>query len=392
MKKKKIHIVGGGENQKALIEKAVNLGFNVLVTDMYENPPGRKISNFYEQVNTRDMNGTLRVATKHRIDAIASDATDAAVPTVSYIAEKLGLPGIDFETAMNFTDKFRMRELLKNSINMPRYKFFKQIESCSSYIEAIPGKKIIKPVNSQGSKGVFTLNEAEEEKIRMALEESRGEGVLVEEYIEGRQYSVEAIVLDGVVINLAISEIDFFQNRHVGYRIKYFNEISEQKIHKLFFTNVKTIQALGLKNGITHGEYRIDKHERVYLIEIACRGGGACISSIAVPYLTGVETQTVLINMALGNSVIIDSYDDYRSKRLLIEFFNFSSGKLKNYQLNEKIHNLVHFFYIDFKNNRIPEVFDSRDRYGLFVVSGESRENILLKAKQVYQYVKLNYA
>lgn len=391
MRKKRIHIVGGGKNQTELIKRAISLGLEVLVTDMYENPPGREFARFYEQVNTRDMENTLRVASQYRIDAVVSDATDAAVPTVSYIAEKLGLPGIDFETAMNFTDKFRMREVLKNTINMPQYQFFNEIKSCCSYIETLPGKKIIKPVNSQGSKGVFALTYPEVEKITVSLKESDGKGVLVEEYVEGRQYSVEAVVSDGVVSNLAVSEIDFFKNSHVGHRIKYFNEISEQRMNKLFSTNVRAIQALSLKNGITHGEYRVDKNDRVFLIEIACRGGGAGICSTAVPYLTGVDTQKVLIDMAFGKPISVNIHD-YRNKRLLIEFFNFAPGKLKNFQFDKKIESLTHSFWFDIKNSCIPEVSDSRDRYGIFVVTGDSKEHILDTVRQVYNCIQIDYA
>src|SRR5712692_8200909 len=95
--KKLIHIVGGGFNQVPLVEGAKAMGFRVLVTDMYKDPPARALADHCEQIDTANKEDTLKCAKKYGIDYVVTDMTDAAVPTVAYIAENLGLPGIGHE-------------------------------------------------------------------------------------------------------------------------------------------------------------------------------------------------------------------------------------------------------------------------------------------------------
>src|SRR5258708_48909 len=113
-KQKLIHIVGGGFHQVPLVEIAKSMGFRVLVTDMYKNPPARAVADEFEQIDITHKEDTLECAKKHHIDYIVTDMTDVGVPTVAYVAESLGLPGIGYETALQFTNKYIIRKIFKD--------------------------------------------------------------------------------------------------------------------------------------------------------------------------------------------------------------------------------------------------------------------------------------
>jgi len=106
-----IHILGGGQWQVPSVMLAKSLGYRVLVTDMYPQQPAAGHADEFVQVDITDREATLEVARRHRIHGIVCDTTDVGVPTMAYVADVLGLPGIGLETALNFTNKFRMRQL-----------------------------------------------------------------------------------------------------------------------------------------------------------------------------------------------------------------------------------------------------------------------------------------
>src|SRR5688572_28806110 len=100
---KLLHVLGGGPWQVPTVLLAKSLGYRVLVTDPYESRPAYAHADLHERVDITDREGTLRAAQRHRIDGIICDTTDVGVPTMAYVADALGLPGIGAETAFNFT-------------------------------------------------------------------------------------------------------------------------------------------------------------------------------------------------------------------------------------------------------------------------------------------------
>src|SRR5215831_10798249 len=103
---KTIHILGAGQWQIPAIKLAKALGYRVFVTDMYQERPGHQLADDYEVVDITDREQTLRAAGARRIDGIVCDTTDVGVPTMAWVAERLGLPGIGYDTALNFTNKY----------------------------------------------------------------------------------------------------------------------------------------------------------------------------------------------------------------------------------------------------------------------------------------------
>ena len=112
--KKTILILGANTLQMPLIEKANSMGMNTLVVSPFCDEPGHSISTFSEYFDIADQVEILKIARKYGVCGIITDQTDIPVRTVAYVAEKLGLPGIGYETAKLFTDKFLMREKCKD--------------------------------------------------------------------------------------------------------------------------------------------------------------------------------------------------------------------------------------------------------------------------------------
>ena len=110
---KRLHVLSGGFYQLPAIRKAQALGHEVFVTDMFEERPGYALAEAHEVIDIVNMERTLDAALRHGIDGILCDTTDVGVPTMAFVADQLGLPGMAFEIALNFTDKLNAAELGK---------------------------------------------------------------------------------------------------------------------------------------------------------------------------------------------------------------------------------------------------------------------------------------
>jgi len=390
-----IHVVGGGTNQLPLVNKIKKMGYKVLVTDMYENPPCKKDADFFEQINTTDKEATLKSALKHNIYRIITDQTDVAVPTVAFISDSLNLPSIGYDTALLFTNKYMMREKLKTRLPtyIPEFQYFLTVSDCIDFYEKNRDRKlIVKPVNSQGSKGVFILKDSNyREAISVSFLESKNRGVLVEHFIGGHEFSVEAYTENGSTYDLAITKkYHYIENDCIDEKNTYLGDVSAEIEKILFDANRKIIKALGLPFGISHAEYKVE-NGKVYLMEIAARGAGGSISSYIIPFLTDFDPLQALINHILDipNEIKIN---DYKRRYAILKFFNFKKGKIKKIYINSDATKDLLFFTLDIKpGETINPIRDSRDRPGYFIVHGFDRNEVIRKEKLVESSVQVEY-
>lgn len=394
-KVKLIHLIGGGFNQVPLAKKIKDMGYRLLVTDMNTNPPCKQYADHYEQINTTDKQKTLSCAEKYKIDFITTDQTDVAVPTVAFIAEKLMLPGIGYNTALKFTNKYVMRRALKGILDehIPECTYFDNELEAESFCKELHklSDYIVKPINSQGSKGVTILDQGYKQKIATAFKESIDRGIIIEKYISGFEFSVESFVKDEKVYNLTLTKkYHYNTNPCLDERNTFLGDIDPLLEKKIFDVNTKIIKALGLPFGNTHAEYKIE-NGNVYLIEIAARGAGGHISSSIIPFLTGFNPLEALLK-TLTNEPFEIKIEDYKRKYAVLKFFNFQPGKVKKIHIDKSLMNNVLVFNLNLKEgDTINPVRDSRDRPGYFIVCGDNRDNVLKKEKMVESFVQIEY-
>ena len=395
-----IHIVGGGFHQVPLVETAKSMGFRVLVTDMYPNPPARAVADEFEQIDITHKEDTLLCAKRHGIDYVVTDMTDVGVPTVAYVAENLGLPGIGYETALKFTNKYVMRKALqeKFAAHLPESRYFERAgEALRFYREAPPDRDyVVKPVNSQGSRGVFVLEKGTpdaEARVYAAYAESHERGVLVEDFVPGNEYSAETFVRDGQVHNLTLTKkYHYVQNPCIDERNTFLGDVDPGLEKAVFDLNARIIRELGLPFGNTHAEYKVDG-DRITLMEIAGRSAGGSIGSKIIPYLTGFDCMAALLHALTGRPYDL-KIGNYRKKFAVLRFYNFRPGKVRKIHVNENmLKGLLVFTLSDYLavGETVKPIRDSRDRLGYFVVHGEDREDVLRREKLAEAAVKLEY-
>jgi biotin carboxylase len=312
------------------------------------------------------------------------------------VAEHMGLKGIGYETALRFTNKFLMRESLRASLPeyVPEFHFFDKTQDAETFCGKVSsiGEYVVKPINSQGSKGVRRLNSTNcFEIISNAFLESNSRGILIEKFIKGFEYSVEAYKEGDIIYNLAVTKkYHYDSNDCIDARNTWLGDISPELERMLFDANKQIIEKLGLPFGITHAEFKVNEG-KPYLIEIAARGGGGSISNKIIPYLTGFHPAKALFAHLIGLNQQI-TVEDYKEKYAVLKFFNFREGKINKIHINKSAVQDLLEFHLDIKEGGIVRpIWDSRDRPGYFVLTGTDRSQVITREKWIEESVAIEY-
>lgn len=305
-------ILGANTLQVPLIEKANSRGYMTIVVSPNTSEIGHKLATESVKINVRDEDKILRIAQKLNIDGIITDQTDIAVRSVAYVAEKMGLPGIGYETACLFTDKHLMRERCKQlGIKTLQYQLVKSLAEALDFLDILGGKAILKPVDNQGSKGVSLIDSKEKmkEKFLEAMDYSKQKEVLIEEIAHGREFVSEGLMLNNRFSNLICGDTYYFSipDTFSATRRIFPTEANDQLRDRVENLNEKIIRGFGLRQGISHSEF-IMNGDDIILIETAARGGGVFISSDLISLSTGLRTEDFLLNIALGEQ---NDYPDF---------------------------------------------------------------------------------
>lgn len=301
-------VLGAGEFQVPLIQTVKQKGMKVVVVSIPGDYPGFALADEVVHCDIRDKQAVLEAARKYGICGIATDQTDMAVPTVAYVAAQLGLPGMDYETALNFTDKSRMRRLCAQ-LGLPtvQSREVASLEEALEFYRQLGREAIIKPVDSQGSRGVYRIDS--ENTLRQMFDKSvaysQQHQVVLEEYIHGQEMEINTMVVDGQVTTLTVADVIPFAVKDVFSSCQrlYPSRQKPEHVAALEEVNRRIVQGFGLKQGLTHGEYILDSQGRPYLVEIAARGGGNFVSSHMVPACSGLATEQFVMQAALHHKM-----------------------------------------------------------------------------------------
>ncbi|WP_374691104.1 ATP-grasp domain-containing protein [Accumulibacter sp.] len=329
MKPKLLHVLGGGPWQLPTARLAKALGHRVLVSDMYRERPAYALADEHEVVDITDCEGTLKLASRCRIDGIICDTTDIGVATAAFVAERLGLPGIGYETARNFTDKGRMRRLTDAAgMVVPRYRLLSSAAGLAAAAAEVAYPLIVKPVHSQSGRGVSRLATADAlpAAFRLAQACSRSGEVLIESCVEGSEIIVDGFVVAEDVEILGIArKVPFSDSLTVSSRIHYPGALPRAEFERIRAAVCATLSALGLADGVFHAEFMLSG-EHVVPIDIAARGGGVMIYTHVLPHISGVNVNRAMIEWALGEPVRIRPLAVPRAAN--VEFFSMPRGTI----------------------------------------------------------------
>ena len=303
---KRIMIIGAGILQVPAIEIAKEMGLKTIVTDYNPEAPGLKIADVPIIMSTKDIEGTVRVAKeyskKDRIDGVITVGTDASM-TVAAVANALGLPGIKFENAEAATNKIKMRTRFKKfNVPSPDFSSCWNLEDAYNFAETHNFPLVIKPSDNMGARGVVKINSKDEisEKFEHAKKFSPSGELIIEEFMEGFELSIDALVFDNKIFITGVADrmIDFEPYFvEIGHIMP--SELPEEEQNDAIEVMKKGIKALGIDYGAAKGDIKVTP-KGAMVGEIAARLSGGFMSAYTYPLSTGVNLIKCAIKLALG--------------------------------------------------------------------------------------------
>lgn len=336
MNKKKIAILGASYLQRPLVIKAKQMGLETHVFAWRDGNEVEGICDHYYDISILDKDAILAQCKRVQIDGITSIASDIAMPSVNYVAHEMGLSGNSLECTILSTDKFEMRKAFSaNGVNCPKFTFFKN--PYFSYDLGFTFPVIVKPTDRSGSRGVTKVYEPSNvnNAIEKALENSINGKAIVEEFIEGREFSVEGISFKGkhriltITDKVTTGEPFFTELEH--HQPANINLEQWQTIEKVV---IKVLSALNIENGASHTEVILTKDNVVRVIESAGRMGGDWIGSHMVEASTGVDFLKATIKIALGEFDFSQCNGKAKHAYSGVYFITPKPGKIENVEMN----------------------------------------------------------
>ncbi len=399
---KKVLVMPGVASQVPLLKKLRKMGCRCFVIDPGEESPAYGYAERRLKANFFDYPACRAFAQEIRPDAVVSDQCDIATQPVADMAACLGLPGIDPKIVPLFRDKAEMRRFSAiHRLNPVESQVCQSLDEAKSFFARLKSRMIIKPLDSNSSRGVFTITSVAdlekhfEESVRWSIAER---AVICERFINGTEFTVDGIKIPGVGHRcLAISEKRHFaHNANIACEL-YFSHRNERFDYAaLQEINNRYVDLSGLEFGTTHAEYKYEDG-KFYLIEIGARGGGGYISSHIVPCMSGVDNLGLLIRMSLGLSVEqseINISPAQKERCAVLKFFDFAAGRVRAINGEEflKSHPKVLDYRFNFKiGDAIAKPTDDSKRVGYFIAYGDTSAELQALMQEIERRVTVEY-
>lgn len=365
-------IIAAGMMQAPLIRRAKELGHFIITIDRDKNACGNIFSDRSYEIDTNDYDSILKIAVQEKINGILT-SSDLPVRVVASVCEKLKLPGLSKNSANICTNKYLLRQhLYSNGFHVPRFHLIKSLTDVNT-IDFFPA--ILKPLDSSGSRGVRRVNSMDDllSSLPYSLSFSKCGEAVVEEFIDGPEYSIETLTQKGTTNIIAITEKTvkghnnnyFVEDRHVIPA--NITEKTKECISKAVY---KFIETLKLRDSPTHTEVKVSSNG-VYIIESGARLGGDFIASDLVPLATGIDMLGNAIRIALGENIDITFQ---KNKYAGIQFINAENYYVIDSFIKNNTHKIEHSYIEPFTKKSLKNSFS---RLGYFIVTKDSRETLI---------------
>lgn len=367
--KKKLVIIGANDFQDQLILKAKSLGYETHVFAWEDGAVGKKHADFFYPVSIVEKEEILEKCREISPAGVCSIASDLASITVNYVAQGLGLPCNKTENNLIQTNKYAMRQALSDA-GVPCPKFLHTgCEIDERGLEGFSFPIIVKPTDRSGSRSIMKLNSPEglKEAVAAACEVSFEKKAIIEEYLEGEEYSMETISYRGEHHYLATTKKFTTGAPHfieTGHREP--SGLDDEILEKAKQTVQKALCALRIENSAGHSEFKVSPDGEIRIIEIGARMGGDCIGSDLVYLSTGNDFVKMVIDVACGIEPTLSARKEEKTAEVRFLFDENDLRELDKIkeQSSERIYRIS-----DIELQNLGNTTDSSSRLGYYILT-----------------------
>lgn len=393
---KKLLVLAAGILQIPIIKRAREMGYYVVAADGCQTAPGSLFADKFICVDIKDEDRMLKIARQEKIDGVIHPCSEVSMNVMGRLNDELGLAGVSREQAVVATNKHLMRLAFEHAgAPSPKSILTQSAEHAwMTFSESFESDAILKPTRNSGSRGISKVEkDVSKEKFKKlyekALHESRDNSVLLEQFIEGPEFSVEIIVWEGVVTVLTVTDkkttdaphfVELGHNQPSCFPVETVEMVKDAAI--------RGVKAIGVDKCACHAEVKVF-NGRAYIMEIGARMGGDFISTVLTRLSTGVNMIDAAVNCALN--IEPDFTPKTESKGVCIRYFCPTPGKLTAIGNLEVLSDPRVYDWEIYRSvgDEIPAVTSSLCRSGHVIVTEENVEKAISYAENLISKVKL---
>ena len=370
-------IFGAGINQLELIKEAKNLGVTSIVIDPSANPLGKELADFYYQIDGFDYRKTKEIALKHQVDGIVTGQMEKPLRLMAKLAQELKLIFHSPEVIENSLNKGLMKRVfIKSDIKCAKGKVYKSSDTITrESLSEFQFPLIIKPSDAFSSRGVLKVNSFKEIYLyeRETRSYSTTDSIIVEEFLEGKEFSLESITFKGKTHVIQVTE-KFITPYPQAVEMAHLQPARLSETERSEIKNIvkKAIQSLNIDNSASHAEVMMTSNGP-YMIEIGARLGGDFISSYLTKASTGISMDKAAIKVALG---LRPSFKKKYNRYSMIKYIDLKKGnkveKLLPLTDLYKSKGVVFIYYFIKEGETIKQITNSANRTACVLVQSDN--------------------
>jgi biotin carboxylase len=296
-------LTGGSRSQLGLLEQARVLGHEVCVVDGSPDAPLLAEADHRIVRSFTDVNGVAADLEAQGIEpvAVATMGSDQAVLPTAQLAERLGLPGLPVATARTVADKRRMRAAFeRKKVRCPKGREAASFEEAEQAFHQLGAPVVVKPVDGSAQRGVTEVRTESElaPAVDRALAASRAGAAVLEQYLDGDEYTVNGFLLEGEYFPMSVTRRLLHPPPPLGVCIahRYPSQLANEE--PLFELAHKASRAVGLETGPSYVQVRM-RDGQPWAIEVGARLGGGKDAELA-KLVTGFDAIRANVLWVLG--------------------------------------------------------------------------------------------
>lgn len=363
-------ILGTNEYQNPLILRAKELGYETHVFAWPVGEIGEKTADYFYPINIFEVDKIWEECKRIKPCGVAAIASEICMPVMDNLLRRMNIPCNSIETEVLTTNKYAMRCALRDAgLDNPRFCLIdKEItEDSRKELEDFVSPLIVKPTDSSSSRGIQKVHSVEEldDAISYSMSWSESRKILIEEFIEGQEYSGESIAYEGNYKLLAVTKKSTTDAPHF-VETGHFQpaDLTSDMYKKVEQTLYRAFKALNIEYGAIHPEFRITPKGEVIFMEIATRMGGDCIGSDLVPLSSGYDFMGMVIDIGCGKA---PGFEKIREPGIAAIKYIMNEGDLRAYRKLKSERPDIIWRETEIKPLPTREVQKSADRAGYYI-------------------------
>lgn len=386
-------VIAGGLPQIELLNQLRTRGITTVLADGSDNCVAKNYADIFYRIQIFDIDMVRDVAVRENVDFLITVCADQVLLVAAQVSQMLGLPFyIDYQTAQNVSDKLKMKRIfVRNGIPTSKYLELDRLDL--EKIDRLKYPLVVKPVDAYSSRGVRRADTVDElsQYYHEAEAISRTHGVIVEEFVQGEEISVDAFVTDGKAHILCISNSDKIldDNRFVICRGKYPARVSPDTAHEIEKVAQQIADAFGLVNSPLLIQL-LTNQDGISVLEFCARTGGNT-KYLLIKYASGVDVIAATIDIILGKKPDIER-SDTGHHCVVNDFIYCKPGEfhaLVGFEELQKAGVIREYHALRGKGHKAVGVTSSSDRIATYTIVADSKEEYNRKLDRVVNELRI---